>query len=165
MRTSRAGKLKAPNSHLRCRPATQLARMLDTCAQRLVNIVVRCGMNVIGRQPILRQDHPATRCHAKCTAAARYTRTSEGKGSTVNPQHRAFCVLFPSHLRPSPVLELERLEFSTPRSRIQTRRHFDGMSNLLRCGLSHISTKHPRRVVGTFEPRSFCPPMLGEPYV
>lgn len=131
-----------------------LPECFDTCAQRLVNIVVRCGMNVIGRQPILRQDHPATRCPSQVhRSGSIHAGTSESKGSTVNPQHRAFSVLFPSHLRPSPIFEFERFEISTPGPRIQARCHFDRMPNLLRRGLSNVSAKHPCRVVGTFQPR------------
>lgn len=111
---------------------------------------------MVGCQPVLRQNHPTTCLSGKVHGSGSvHPGASKGKGPSVNPQDGAFNVLFPRHLSPSPILEFEGSKFSTPWPGIQARCHFNGLSDLLRCGLGDISTKDPGCVVGTFKPRGF----------
>ena len=70
----------------------------------------------------------------------------------------------PCHLRSFPFFMNHRSEFRLPRSRVQPRSNFNGLSDLLRVGAS-VPPEHAGRMMRTFEPCSFGAPMSWDPWI
>ena len=102
----------------------------------------------------------ACKVHRSCAVHAR---TAKGKRPAMHPNHRPFVVFFPRDFRPTPSRFQTLVKLPAPRAWIQSRRQFNGLSDLLGFGLRNIPSKHPSRMMRTFKPRALGPPFRGEP--